>query len=104
MESGSIHVIITSTSLRGYEDFYTDLARLRVHLKKGHDRVVPLGFTLKIVLTEDMIRRLSRVAIFLLGKFKGEGGANYHTINVADTFMSDLQMRWWVKKLISIAD
>ena len=51
-----------------------------------------------------MVRSLHHVAICLLGNSKGEGGANYHTINVVDESMSGLQMMWWVEKLVSIAD
>ena len=35
---------------------------------------------------------------------KAEGGVNYHTINVVNEFMLGLQTRWWVEKLVSIAD
>ena len=75
-----------------------------MHLKKDRDRVVPPGFTRKTVLAENMVRSLHHVAICLLGNSKGEGGANYHTINVVDESMSGLQMMWWVEKLVSIAD
>ena len=54
------------------------------------------------MLTELEAKRLPHVAICLLGNFKGEGGINYHIINVANESKSGLETRWWIEKLIEV--
>ena len=96
--------MVTPASLRGYEGFYTDLAGLRTHLEKGRNGVVPPDLTHISILKEKAVTSLPHVAIYLLGNFKGEGGVNYHTINVANMSMPGLQTRWWVEKLVDVAN
>ena len=66
--------------------------------------MVPLDLTHKSILEEKVEASLLHVAILLLGNFKGERGVNYHTINVANMLMSGLQTRWWVEKLVKVAN
>ena len=47
---------------------------------------------------------LPHVVLPLLGKFKGEIGIDHHIINLANESISGLQPRWWLEKLIEIAD
>ena len=96
--------MVTSASLRGYEGFYTDLTELKTHLDNGRAGVVPPDLTHKSIVEEKVVANLPHVAICLLGNFKGEGGVNYHTINVANNSMSGLQTRWWVEKLVDVAN
>ena len=94
------HVGVT----KGYKGFYTDLAGLRTHLEKEQNGVVPPDLTHKPILEEKAVASLPHVAIYLLGNFKGEGGVNYHTINVTNVSMSGLQTRRWVEKLVAVAN
>ena len=66
--------------------------------------MVPPEVTHNLVLDETTAKSLPQVAIRLLGNLNGEGGLNYHTINVANKSMSGLQTRWWVAKLVPIAN
>ena len=101
---GAFICMVTSASLRGYEGFYTDLAGLRSNLDKGRKGVIPPGLTHESIVEENEVVNLPHVAICLLGNFKGEGGVNYHTINVANNSLSGLQTRWWVEKLVNVAN
>ena len=96
--------MVTSASLRVYEGCYMDLAGLRTHVDKGKNGVVPPDLTHKSIFEERAVVSLPHVAISLLGNFKGEGGLNYDTINVAKESMSGLQTRWWVEKLVDVAN
>ena len=91
-------------SLRDYDGLYTDLVRLRSHLDKGRHGVILPELTHKSVLEETVIANLLHVTICLLAIYKEEGGVNYHTINVANESMSGSQTRWWIGKMVSIAD
>ena len=81
---GTFVCMVTSGSLRGNTGYYADLAGLREHIGKGRDGVIPPKMTQNRLLTEFEAKRLPHVAICLLENFKGEGGINYHMINVAN--------------------
>jgi hypothetical protein len=99
---GAFICMVTAGSLRGYEGYYADLAGLREQNHKGRDGVIPPKMTQNRLLTELEAKRLPHVAICLLGNFKGEGGINYHIINVANESKSGLETRWWIEKLIEV--
>ena len=80
------------------------LAGFRSHLDEGREGVVPPEITYNLVLDETTASSLPHITICLLRNFEGEGGVNYHTINVANESMSGLQTRWWVETLVSIAN
>jgi len=100
---GAFICIVTAASLRGYEGFYLDLAGASSHLSQGKVGHIPPTITHTSVISEEEAMKLPHVAVCLLGNFKGEGGINYHIINVANESMSGLQPRWWMEKLVSVA-
>ena len=75
---------LMAASLRGHKGFYLDLAGMRKHVKKGRMGSIPVGLDKHTVLTEETCRNLPHVTICLLGKFKGETGADHHLITVAN--------------------
>ena len=101
-KTGAFICIATSCALRGHEGFYVDLAGLRANLHLGRDGVVPPKLTKSTILSEAMCLKLPHVAVCMLGKFKGEDGINYHTVNVANVSQSGFQTRWWVEKLVKV--
>lgn len=101
---GAFLTICTVASLRGYEGFYTELAALRKYQHVGQGGSVPTRMTKSTILSEEQCMALPHVVIPLLGKFKGEIGIDHHIINVASETMSGLQPRWWVDKLVEVAD
>lgn len=98
---GAFICIVTSGSLRGYEGFFTDLAGLIENLHKGREGVVPDNATKKLLTEEDCLN-LPHVCLCLLGDFKGEGGTNYHMMNLANESTSGLQVRWWIEQLVGV--
>ena len=60
---GAFICMVTLTSLKGYEGFYTDLAGLRTHLEKGKNGVVPPDLTHKSIPEEKAVASLPHVAI-----------------------------------------
>ena len=80
-----------------------DMAQLRSHPNRGKHGVVPPEFTYKSVLKETAVANLPHVAICILGDIKGEGGVNYHIINVANESVPGLQTRWWIEALVNVA-
>jgi len=100
---GAFICIVTAGSLRGYEGFFTDLAGLIENLHKGREGKVPEN-AMKKILTEDDCLRLPHVCLCLLGDFKGEGGTNYHMMNLANESISGLQVRWWIEKLVEVSE
>ena len=101
---GAFLTVCTAASLRGYECFYTDLSALRRFIHIGKEGVVPRRIDRNSILTEEECMALPHVVLPLLGKFKGEIGIDHHVINLANESMSGLQPRWWLEKLIEIAD
>ena len=101
---GAFICLVTAASLRGYEGFYLDLVGVREHLDQGRVGQIPPNITHTSVISEEEATNLPHVAVCLLGNFKGEGGINYHIINVANETMSGLQPRWWMEKLVSVAE
>ena len=101
---GAFVCMVTSGSLRGYEGFYADLAGLKLNIHKGRDGVVPDNINADSILSEEAAHNLPHVPLCLIGNFKGEGGINYHMINVASESMSGLTPRFWVEKLIEVCD
>lgn len=101
---GAYVAVATACSLRGYEGFYADLAGIRQHLHLGKEGEVPAKLTHNKILSEDELNRLPHVTITLLGKFKGEGGIGQHMFCVANESMSGLATRWWVEKVVEIAE
>ena len=104
LKVGAFLTICTAASLRGYEGFYTELAGLRRFIHVGREGVVPHPLNKATVLTEEQCMALPHVVLPLLGKFKGEVGIDHHVINLANETMSGLQPRWWLEKLVEIAD
>jgi len=51
---------------------------------------------------EAQCQNLPHVVLCLLGDFKGEGGTNYHMINLASHSLSGLETRWWVEQLVAV--
>ena len=77
---------------------------VREHLDQGRVGQIPPNITHTSVISEEEATNLPHVAVCLLGNFKGEGGINYHIINVANETMSGLQPRWWMEKVIAVAE
>ena len=102
LKIGAFICMVTSASLRGHEGFFADLTGMRLHIDKGRDGVIPVKMSHKKIMTEAECNNLPHVAICLQGNFKGEGGINYHILNVANKTMSGLQTRWWIEKLLEI--
>lgn len=101
---GAFLCMCTAGSLRGYEGFYADLAGLDRHIDTGKDGVVPPGRINKnTVLSENECENLPHVVIPLIGKFKGDHFVDHHLINVASESMSGLKTRWWLEKLLKVA-
>ena len=98
---GAFVCIVTAGSLRGYEGFFTDLAGLVENLNKGRDGEIPDG-AMKKILTEAECLTLPHVCLCLLGDFKGEGGTNYHMMNLANKSISGLEVRWWIEQLVDV--
>jgi len=51
-----------------------------------------------------MCRNLPHVSIPLLGKFKAQDGISQHVFNLANETLSGLQPRWWMEKVIAVAE
>lgn len=101
---GALICILTAGALRGHEGFYFDLASTRKYLDKGRNGVVPNDVTKKTILTEQECANLPEVCICLMGKFKARTGERCHSIILANESLSGLQVRWWVEKLILVAE
>lgn len=99
---GAMIAISTACSLRGTEGFYLSLAGVRSHLRRGRNGILPEGYTLATMLTEEQAMSLPHVVICLLGEFKAETGTDYHMMNVANVTTSGLEVRWWVEKLVDV--
>jgi hypothetical protein len=95
---------LTAASLRGHEGFYLNLAGMQKHAKKGSMGSIPVGRDKHTVLTEETCRNLPHVTICLLGKLKGETGADHHLITVAYETSFGLRPRWWLEKLIEVCE
>ena len=98
---GAFICVVTAASLRGYEGFFTDLAGLIENIHKGREGDIPEN-AMKKILTEEDCLSLPHVCLCLLGDFKGEGGTNYHMINLANDSISGLEVRWWIEKLVEV--
>jgi len=101
---GAFICLLTAASLRGYEGFYLDLGTLRANIHKGRNGVVPQFVRTNIILTEEMCRKLPHVSVPLLGKFKSQDGISQHVFNLASETLSGLQPRWWMEKIIEVAE
>ena len=101
---GAYLTVCTAGSLRGYEGFYLDLSGLRKYIGKGRSGSIPPRLSKNYVLTEEECARLPHVALPLLGKFKGQVTIDHHIINVANETSSGLKPRWWLEKLVDVAD
>lgn len=101
---GGFLTTVTACGLRGYEGYYTDLAGLRAHLHKGKDGELPRNITKNSILSEKQCKKLPHVSVCLLGNFKGEGGINQHMINVASETQSGLEPRFWIEKVVEVAE
>ena len=101
---GAYLTVCTSASLRGYEGFYLELSGLRRYIEKGRGGSVPPRLTKNYVLTEEECANLPHVSVPLLGKFKGQVSIDHHIINVASESSSGLRPRWWLEKLLQVAD
>jgi len=99
---GAYVCILTVALLRGHEGFYLDLARVREHLHKGKEGVIPGRIDKSTILSEEECKNLPHVTIYLLGKFKGEMGVDHHLIMVANETSTGLHPRWWVEKLVEV--
>ncbi len=77
---------------------------MQKHIKKSRMGSIPVGLDKHTVLTEETCRNLPHVTICLLGKFKGEMGADHHLITVANKTLSGLRPRWWLEKLIEVCE
>ena len=75
---------------------------LRLHIHKGKDGTIPEK--IKNRKRNAKCKNLPHVVLSLLGNFKGDGGVSLHLINLASTGMSGLEPRWWIEKLIKIAE
>jgi hypothetical protein len=99
---GAYVCVLMAAPLWGHECFYLELVGIRKHLGKEKQGEVPLGLDKSIILTEEMCSNLPHVTICLLGKFKGETGANHHTMAVANSTVLGLEPQWWLEKLIDV--
>ena len=77
---------------------------MRKHIKKGRMGDIPVGLDKHTIILEETCRNLPRVTICLLGKFKGEMGADHHLITVANKSSSGLRPRWWLEKLREVCE
>lgn len=101
---GAMIAVLTSGSLRGNEGFYLSLAGLRKHLHLGRDGIIPAGYNLHHIFSEEDAMRLPHVVLSLLGDFKGENGSDYHLLNIANVTTSGIKVRWWVEKLVAVCE
>lgn len=101
---GALICILTAGSLRGHEGFYVDLAATRKYLHKGKHGVIPPRILTKAILTDAECDNLPEVCVCLIGKFKGETGESHHSLVLANTTSSGLEVRWCVEKLIDVCE
>jgi hypothetical protein len=80
------------------------LAGLRKHLHLGRDGIIPAGYNLHHIFSEEDAMRLPHVVLSLLGDFKGENGSDYHLLNIANVTTSGIKVRWWVEKLVAVCE